>query len=256
MRLRTSRCQATFVAGLWRRRHLASAFANGAPETSVSGALQSLRAAVQARAARAWRPDRRPAVRLTVPDERVYYALLPARGTWSQQIRQAEAHFGAMLGRDDLAVRSTLLPGGHHWLAAAIEPDDLRSWTAAIHQAGGRLAQLRPALADDLDALAGLAGLDHALLVLLRDEGAMLVVLDGQRPCGLMWLRFGAHDAQALLRGVRAFDRTVPGDSKARRVVLVPQDLSQYDHWSTAAANNDWLMLAPLQVSATPEASA
>lgn len=246
VRLRTSRCDAVMRRGHWRPRALAAAGAEGKPADSLAAAIGGVRESLARLGEATWHASSRPAVTLSVPDERVYYALLPARGPWAQQQSQARAYFETALGRDSLTVRAALLPHGGHWLAAAVESDDVLQWRSSVDAAGAKLAQLRPALADDLSLLCEDRSVADALLVLLRDEGASLVRLHGLRPAALSWLRVAPHDASGLLRGVRAFALGAPPVRDDAPVILLPQDDAQQQRWTVAAAHCGWELRAPL----------
>lgn len=133
---------------------------------------------------------------LTVPDEQVYFAVLPASTPWSQRMDNAVRHFTESLGRHDLHVRISLVDAGRSWLAAAIEAESLQAWSRPFLDAGIALRAIEPALTRDLSHFAA-ALPNSGVLVMARGEGAMLLHLHAGEVVDLRWERCGPAQLEA-----------------------------------------------------------
>ena len=204
LELRINGCQAELRGPGLGRRLIASASASGRGAAAISAALSALRLADDIALL--------PAdARLTVADEYVCYALLDARVSAQQALEDATSQFSDALGRNDLLVQVSPLPGGSGWLAAALLEADLNAWADALADAGVRLQHLHPALVSDLSAVASHINEDDAVIALLRDQGATLVRLDGGVPAALAWERFDTEDRGLLDLRLQTFvDNTAP----------------------------------------------
>ncbi|MEY2685956.1 MAG: hypothetical protein RL375_154 [Pseudomonadota bacterium] len=204
LELRINGCQAELRGPGLGRRLIASASASGRGAAAISAALSALRLADDIALL--------PAdARLTVADEYVCYALLDTRVSAQQALDDATSQFGEALGRSDLLVQVSPLPGGNGWLAAALLEADLNAWADALADAGVRLQHLHPALVADLSAVARVVVEDDAVIALLRDQGATLVRLDGGVPSALAWERFDPDDRGLLDLRLQTFvDNTAP----------------------------------------------
>jgi hypothetical protein len=204
LELRINGCQAELRGPGLGRRLIASASASGRGAAAISAALSALRLADDIALL--------PAdARLTVADEYVCYALLDTRVSAQQALEDATSQFSDALGRNDLLVQVSPLPGGSGWLAAALLEADLNAWADALADAGVRLQHLHPALVSDLSAVASQIDEDDAVIALLRDQGATLVRLDGGVPAALAWERFDTEDRGLLDLRLQTFvDNTAP----------------------------------------------
>lgn len=188
--------------------------------------------------------------RLTIPDERVFYALVEAEGPWHAQRERVHRHFVELLDRRDLTIQATLLPGGRRWLVAAVDAAELQHWSAALAAIGVGLAHVHPALVEDLRRISAQPIDPGAMLVLLRDEGAMLVRLHYGVPSALAWERFDTHQSAALSRRVHAFALAAPPAQDDAPVVVVPGTPEQYRSLIDAATAAHWLLCRPLDARA------
>ncbi|MEX8518243.1 MAG: hypothetical protein AB3X44_06985 [Leptothrix sp. (in: b-proteobacteria)] len=208
LNLRVSDCYAELRAPGWRRHPVqASANASGRGAAAIQAALAALRLV---------EPELQATdVRLTVADEYVYYALLAGPRDAAEAQRRASQVLTEGLGRNDLQVQISPLPGRHRsWLAAAVTRSDLAAWRSALSAAGLHLRHLHPALVEDLRELAEQVPEDHAVLALLREEGAMLVRLREGVPAAIEWERLDIGNRHALEAHLRAFVRRTQSELK------------------------------------------
>ncbi|MBK6853751.1 MAG: hypothetical protein IPG93_19755 [Burkholderiales bacterium] len=210
LELRINGCQAELRGPGLGRRLIASASASGRGAAAISAALSALRLADDIALL--------PAdARLTVADEYVWYALLDTRASAQQALDDATSQFSDALGRNDLLVQVSPLPGGSGWLAAALLEADLNAWADALADAGVRLQHLHPALVSDLTEVASKVSEDDAVIALLRDQGATLVRLDGGVPAALAWERFDIDDRGLLDLRLQTFvDNTTPARARSQ----------------------------------------
>ncbi|MFT3954434.1 MAG: hypothetical protein QM722_08610 [Piscinibacter sp.] len=251
LRIRLGRrgCELQLCAA-WSRRVIAQAGAAGTPAEALPVALAALREQAG--------PALSGEARLRVPDELVYLSLRPAATTWPAARQEAIAHFGAALGRQDLVVQVVALPGGSGWLAAAIEPGDLRAWQGALADAGIRLAHVELALLDDLRQLAAQVA-DEAVVALLRDEGLTLLRIASGVPVGLVWERCDPRTLRLAEQRVSAFQSAMAGDT-ATPVWLRCRTRAECAQWQSLAHEHGWTLLPPgdaaAAATAAPEARA
>jgi hypothetical protein len=172
----------------------------GRPADSLGAAVRTLRERLPGGA---WRSPLR--VTLTLSDELAYYALLPADGPWARREERASEHFAATLGLQELTVRVSLAPGARHWLAAAVESRALQVWRGALQAEGLPLVGVRPALVEDLRAVAGEVRGARSLLVLPRGDGAMLLRIEEGALHSLAWERLDLQQPSLLTQRVQAF---------------------------------------------------
>lgn len=240
--LRQRSCRAAIASGPWPLRARRSARADGAAPMSLTHSIEALQRGLSQSGASTL-PRR---ARLTIPDERVFYSLLPAEGSWREQRSRAQAHFAGALGRQGLSIQATLLPGGRRWLVAAVEATDLQAWRQALQGAGVTLSHVHPALVEDLRHVANSPTHPSSLIVLLRDEGAMFVRLDQGSPCALSWERFDPGHPGALARRTHAFALGAPGADDDAPVVLVPANDDQYNQLIDAMPDPRWQLREPI----------
>ncbi len=177
---------------------------------------------------------------LTVPDEQVYYMMIPATSRWRERHDAAAHHFAEALGRADLVVQSSLVASGRAWLAAAVEESDHAGWGAACEAAGLEIEHVHPALLCDLRRLAA-AVPERCLLVIVRIEGAMLLDVRDGAVFALQWERCGPAD---LEQRVTAFARAnAHGDEAAAPVVYFHGDDIDALALKRIAAAHGWTRL-------------
>ncbi len=234
--IRLGREQSTAqVLGAWRRQVTARASARAPLAEAVPALLQALRDQGLAE------PPKH--VRLLVPDEHAYLALLPADTTWQRARERGADHFAAALGRQDLEVQVVALPGGQWWLAAAIETRDLTAWRQQLGSAGLVLHQVGLALLDDLAAIAQRVA-DHGVVAVLREEGVTLLRVAHGAPVELAWERCDPHAQSCIEQRLLAFQ----GAGEARktdRLLMLCQSQAQHDDWLRLAAAHRWTLLSP-----------
>ena len=217
----------------WSRQVLGEAGGQGVAATSLPQALAALRERL---------PEPLPTqARLLVPDELAYLSLVESGGGWAAAHRAAVNHFAATLGRLDLVVQVAAMPGGRHWLAAAIEPADLQAWQRALADAGVRLAHVELQLLDDLRRLAHQLP-DDAIVALLRDEGSTLVRVARGTPVELRWERCDLRVRLLVEQRVKAF-QSASAASPPPGVWLLCGSDAQHGQWTQAASEHGWSLL-------------
>lgn len=197
-----------------------------AGDTALAGALEGLAAPGPRRAA------------LSVEDEFVYFASLPANTRWNDALGAAQDYFAAMLGEAESLVGITLTPCGRRWIAAAIELAQVQAWEDALAGHGIALSAVRPALLDDLARLRREVRLDDGLLALVRDEGVSLVTLHRGGVQDVAWERCDVADVEALAQRIAAID--------AASVCLVPMHAAQTTALGELARAHGWQIASPL----------
>lgn len=219
-------CRVEIQPGLFGPKQTASAVGDG--DAPLATALSALAAMPDVRLPRR--------ARLTVPDERVYYALLPASVPWSQRHEYAARHFAETLGRQNLVVRISLIDGGRSWLAAAMEEADLDGWSKAFAEAGTQLRSARPALLQDLDRIAG-AVPDDSVVAIVRNEGALLARVAQGILVDIRWERGLAGDIE---QRIVAFTRSNAAQAEALPVIVFTDDERVRDPVARMAAGHGW----------------
>ena len=219
----------------WRRRVTARASASGRLAEAVPALLQALRDQGLTE------PPKH--VRLLVPDEHAYLALLPADTAWRRARQRGLDHFAAALGRQDLEVQVIALRGGRCWLAAAIETGELAAWRQRLGEAGLVLGHVGLALLDDLAAIAHRVA-DDGVVAVLREEGVTLMRLAQGAPVELAWERCDPHAQSCIEQRLLAFQGA--GEArKADRLLMLCQSQAQHDDWLRLAAAHRWTLLSP-----------
>ena len=223
------------VRTAWRRQVTARASAAGRVAEALPALLQALRDQGLAELPKH--------VRLLVPDEHAYLALLPANTAWRQARQRGLDHFAATLGRQDLEVQVIALPGGRWWLAAAIEAADLAAWRQQLGEAGLVLGHVGLALLDDLAAIAHRVA-DDGVVAVLREEGMTLLRLAQGAPVELAWERCDPHAQSCIEQRLLAFQGA--GEARnADRLLMLCQSQAQHDDWLRLAAAHRWTILSP-----------
>lgn len=198
-----------------------------AGDAALAGAIEGLAAPAPRRAA------------LSVEDEYVYFASLPAATRWKDALGAAQDYFAAMLGEAESLVGISLTPCGSRWIAAAVELAQVQAWEEALATRGIELSAVRPALLDDLQCLRRSVTIADGVLALVRDEGVSLVTLHGGGVKDVAWERCDVDDGDALAQRILA--QPVDG---AAQVCLVPMHGAQSEALRTLAAGRGW-QLAP-----------
>jgi hypothetical protein len=230
----------------WRRRPLACTPGTG----SAAGALEQALAGQRAQG-RGSLPRR---ARLLVPDERVYFTLLPADAPWHTAQQRATAHFHGLLARQDLVVQVAQMPGGQCWLAAAIEAADLDAWRQLLGSQGLGLASVELALLHDLRAIARHVA-DDVVVALLRDEGVTLVRVAGGAPVELSWERCDPQAQRCIEQRMLAFLK-VGEVEKTDPLVMLCRSTEEHAAWQRLAKAHRWTTLTPRQSPAAAAAGA
>lgn len=217
----------------WSRRVLAEASADGAAAESLPAALKALRGLGH---------DPLPAqARLLVPEELAYLSLRPPRPAWRQAHRDAVDHFAQALGRQDLLVQVSAMPGGAAWLAAAIEPADLAAWQRLFGEQGLALGHVELALLDDLRHIADQVGV-QATVALMRDEGMTLVRVDDGLPVELSWERCDLQAQRSIEQRLQAYQGAILSSEPAPLLMLC-RTAAQREQWQRLARGHRWTLL-------------
>lgn len=243
LRLTRGSCIAQVLAP-WSRRVVHEAHAEGSIGVALPHALSALQVGGAASLPRQ--------ARLLVPDELAYLSLRPASADWPTAQREAQAHFVQTLGRQDLVVQVVPLPGRSGWLAAAIEPADLKAWQQALAKAGVRLVHVELALLDDLQAIAGHVG-DEAVVAVLRDEGMTLLRVAGGTLAELIWDRCDTRAQRLVEQRLLAFQGGIHSSSP-EPLWLVCRSTAQCEPWQRLARGHQWTLLS--REGAVPQAAA
>lgn len=171
LRLGAQGCAAEVWRAGWARRPAAEVRVQGSDGAQLEQALDALLDQGQALPRKAT---------ICVGDEFLYFAVLPAEGSWQHAQAQAEACFADSLGGDERLVTLQLSPDGGQWLAVAVDAALVDGWRQTLATQGVTLSGLRPGLFEDLWRWQLAWPLDDALIVLMRDQGVMcLGVLAG-----------------------------------------------------------------------------
>jgi len=242
--LGASHCALSVEPGLFGTGMAARSEVSGESPASIAAALQALVAGGA--------PLLPQQARLTVPDERVYFAMLPATSPWSQRLDIAARHFAESLGRQDLHVQISLVDAGRSWLAAAIEEGDRQAWAQPFSDVGIRLHAIEPALTRDLRRIAPDVPAD-CVLVVMRREGAMLLQVRDGEVADLRWERCVEADVE---QRVEAFVATMPPEAAALPVVVFSDETTSSDTLSTITTGHGWRELRAGAASHAPEAAA
>lgn len=213
LELRTNACYAVLHDVGLHRRVMASASAPGRGAAAITAAIAALR-----RADSDWLALD---ARLTVADEYLHFMLLPGALEPLSAEQLARRRFARRLGHAELLVQTIELPGERSRLAAAMTLADFDAWTDALLMAGVTLQHIHPALTEDLRALAARVREPDALLVLLREEGAMLVQLEDGVPAALQWEPLDDRDQAQLESRLRRF-ALASGVETAAPVYMMP----------------------------------
>jgi hypothetical protein len=225
------RCHVEVQPGLFGLRSSAQGAGTGDAPAAIAAALQALLAQAEAGLPKH--------ANLTVPDECVYYALLPATSPWSKRHEIAAQHFAESLGRQDLRVRISLVDAGRSWLAAAIDEADRLAWAQPFVDAGVALRSIRPALIADLERLAPDIPSD-GVTVMVRDEGVMLLVIAADELVELRWERCDESDFE---QRVEAFARAASKGGPPLPVAVFTDDLEFSGAVARIAAGHQWKQL-------------
>lgn len=196
LRVGPQACEASLWRAGWPARCTGSATARGGAGVALEQALGSLTAAGHELPRRA---------SLCADDEFLYYATLPANGSFNDSVAQARAHFTAMLDADDWLVLTHLAPCGRIWLAVAIAAELVDGWRATLAERGVELRHVRAALFDDIWRLRAELPKGEGLVVLLRREGVMMVGLRQGAIVDIAWERCAVDDAAVLRARVQGY---------------------------------------------------
>lgn len=236
LRLGPRRCEAAIWRAGVQTRCAGRASAEGSGLESIEQALAALEA----------QGHRLPATAaVCAEDEFLYFATLPATGSWSEAHADALDYFDAMVGAEDLLVETSLAPCGTTWVAVAIDGGRVEGWRAALAERDIEMRHVRAALLEDLWSLRGEVPDGDGLVAMLRHEGATVVALRAGCISDISWERCDMAELQALnrrLTGCRnRFVGAAGADAKeAMPLLLVPQDAAQHLQVLPLAAEKGW----------------
>lgn len=183
--------------------------------------------------------------RVCLQDESLYYATLPADGPWREVQARALAHFSDALGDEALVVGATLSPCGRRWLAVAAEIPRIEAISEVLAERGVGLRHVTAELFDDLSRI-GTDMPTHGVVVMLRDEGAMLVAVRDGSIMDLAWERMDLQTDALLRDRVKAYaGRTgVSAPGAQPDVLLVTRMDEPVAHLSNLAKTEAWRHLS------------
>ncbi len=196
LRVGPRRCQASLWRAGLRPRCAARSLVHGPAEASIEQALGAL-------VAEGHRLPR--AASMCVEDEFLYYAALPAGGSWAQAQARARSHFNDLMVDAELQVQTSLAPGGHTWLAVAVSVDRVDAWRDTLAGRDIELRGLRAALFEDLWTRRADLPTADGMVALMRSEGAMLVAVKGGAIDDIAWERFDVDDPALLIARIRGY---------------------------------------------------
>lgn len=242
LRLGPRRCEAAIWRAGVQTRCAGRASAEG-------GGVESIEVALAALTAQGLRLP--TTASLCVEDEFLYFATLPATGSWSEANAEALDYFEAMIGAEDLMVETSLAPCGTTWVAVAIDGSRVEGWRAALEGHGIEMRHVRAALLEDLWSVRGDVPEGDGLVAMLRREGATVVALREGCISDISWERCDLGELQSLslrLMGCRnRFVRAAGVDSMTvMPLLLVPQDAEQHRQVSPLAAEKGWQLAGAL----------
>jgi hypothetical protein len=180
-----------------------------------------------------------------VEDEFLYFATLPATGTWTKANEAASDYFEAAIGAEDLLVQTSLSPCGTTWVSVAIEGGRVDEWRTALDGHDIEMRHVRAALFEDLWSIRSDVPPGGALVAMLRHEGATVIALREGCIANISWERCDLAELESLglrLAGCRTRLRQIVGDdgAMATPLLLVPQDSAQHQQMSAWAAEKGW----------------
>lgn len=223
----------------WSRRCTLRLRAAGSGRAALDMALARAQAHLSAQGA-----DLPARADLVIDDDCVYYALVEAGWRWPQARAQAEAHFAEVFGPEAPELEMTLAPGGRHWIAAALEAAVIDPWLAALDERGIETGRIGVALLEDLAARPAIGA---GLIVLLREQGALVLGLQRGALVRLEWLRLDWHDS-AVLQTRLAAQQTPDLDDG---LVLLPDNPAQHALLEPLARSLGW-QLRPARLALQP----
>lgn len=242
LRLGPRRCEAAIWRAGVQTRCAGRASAEGGGIESIDSVLAALAA----------QGHRLPATAsVCVEDEFLYFATLPATGSWSEANAEAIDYFDAMIGAEDLLVETSLAPCGTTWVAVAIDGARVDGWRAALAGHDIELRHVRAALLEDLWTVRSEVPDGSGLVALLRQEGATVVGLRDGCIANISWERCDLAELPSLgqrLMGCRARFVQAEGVDPAAPVpmLLVPQDGAQHRLVSPMAVERGWQLAGAL----------
>jgi hypothetical protein len=237
------------VAEVWRAGVMARCVARAFAQDETLNLVETAMAALEARGIAL--PTR---ATLSVEDELLYFASLPATMPARAALVAAREHFSAALGEHELLVGVTLTSSGQRWLASALPAELLEAWRMTLNERDITLQAVQPAVLHDLQGLGTKILPDHGLVVLARNEGLSLVSVDTTGVTELNWERRDLSDLPGLAARVQAqlaqmatlqdaLDPSHPG------VLLAPLTEAQAISLRPLAEAQGWRMSAPVLVS-------
>jgi hypothetical protein len=188
---------------------------------------------------------------LSVEDELLYFATLPASGPFSAALAAAQEHFSSALGEHELLVGVTLLATGRRWLASALPAELLETWRLTLSGHDIATEVVQPAVLQDLRALGATARMDDGLLVMVRAEGMSFLSVDRAGITDLGWERRDLADLPGLALRVQALlaQRSAalhpPGTARPT-VLLAPLNNAQAASLRPLAEAHGWRLSPPV----------
>lgn len=188
---------------------------------------------------------------LSVEDELLYFATLPATLPAKAALVAAREHFSAALGEHELLVGVTLAASGERWLASALPAELLDTWQFALSERDITLAAVQPAVLQDLSALGVKAQFENGLVVMLRAEGLSFLTVEPAGITDLSWERRDLADLTALAARVQAQLALLPMAQDALNptrpgVLLAPLTEAQASALRPMAETHGWRISAPV----------
>ena len=191
---------------------------------------------------------------VSVEDELLYFAALPATMPAKAAVAAARGHFNAALGEHELLVGVTLASSGQRWLASALPAELLDTWRLALSERDIALEAVQPAVLQDLRALGEKAKFDNGLVVMLRAEGLSVLTIEPSGVTDLNWERRDLADLPALAARVQAQLALLPSAQDTHSatrpdVLLAPLTEAQAAALRPMAETHGWRLSAPVLVS-------
>jgi hypothetical protein len=247
IRVSAQACEAQVWHAGWARRPAAVARVVGGNDGQLEQTLDALLDQGQVLPRRA---------AISVADEFLYFAVLPASGSGKDAQAQARDHFAESLGDEELLVSVQLSPDNGRWLAVALPVTLLETWRHALATLGVTVRSISAGLFDDLWHWQVSWPKGDELIVLRRDQGVMcLGVLSGAvhsigwERCDVSQVEVWCARVQACAERLAAAREEASADDPIP-VTLMPADEDDAQSLRTLSASLGWQVLS--RDTATP----
>jgi hypothetical protein len=169
--------------------------------TLLPASVQGLEAALSAWKKQASTPG---SARLTLGTRLVTSTLISGAMTRATALESAHRRLADAMGTASITVSLSLLPGGRHWLAGAVQDDVVQPWIDLLVAHRIRLSSIRTELSDRLNVVRTLSLPDDAILAIPAQSESTLVYLASGRIAAIDWEEHGSEHPKLLAERARA----------------------------------------------------